>query len=183
MDRAATAGFVNAIARNRGQQRFVWSAAAGPRQLTEIVAQVARVLDRRQAVRDGRATDGLDRPAETGRRPFRCLRYPERTAGRLGPGLSHSKRAVSLRGSGPAGRNAGAASGGPLGVVDQRAERDSPAGQQTNLLVFVLSGFASLIYEVAWARQLVLGFGTTAEPISAILAGDWCCCGRHAPSA
>jgi len=68
-------------------------------------------------------------------------------------------------------------------VVDQRAERDSPAGQQTNLLVFVLSGFASLIYEVAWARQVVLGFGTTAEPISAILEGDWCCCGRHAPSA
>ena len=68
MDRAATAEFV----RCRSPATVVSSALSDhtptePRQLTEIVAQVARVLDRRQAVRDGRATDGLDRPA--GNRP------------------------------------------------------------------------------------------------------------------
>jgi spermidine synthase len=39
------------------------------------------------------------------------------------------------------------------------------------LLLFVLSGAASLIYEVVWARQLVLVFGNTSQAVSAILTG------------
>ncbi|MGZ6265698.1 MAG: fused MFS/spermidine synthase [Candidatus Limnocylindrales bacterium] len=39
------------------------------------------------------------------------------------------------------------------------------------LLVFMLSGFAGLVYEVVWARQLVLVFGNTTQAISAILTG------------
>jgi spermidine synthase len=38
-------------------------------------------------------------------------------------------------------------------------------------LIFVLSGFAGLIFEVVWARQLVLVFGNTTQAISAILTG------------
>src|SRR4051812_50169581 len=38
-------------------------------------------------------------------------------------------------------------------------------------LIFVLSGAAGLIYEVVWARQLVLVFGNTTQAISAILTG------------
>lgn len=39
------------------------------------------------------------------------------------------------------------------------------------LLMFVLSGAAGLVYEVVWARQLVLVFGNTTQAISAILTG------------
>ena len=39
------------------------------------------------------------------------------------------------------------------------------------LFLFVLSGAAGLIYEVVWARQLVLVFGNTSQAISAILTG------------
>ena len=39
------------------------------------------------------------------------------------------------------------------------------------LAIFVLSGAAGLIYEVVWARQLVLVFGNTTQAISAILTG------------
>lgn len=38
-------------------------------------------------------------------------------------------------------------------------------------LLFVLSGAAGLIYEVIWARQLVLVFGNTSQAVSAILTG------------
>ena len=38
-------------------------------------------------------------------------------------------------------------------------------------LVFILSGAAGLIYEVVWARQLVLVFGNTTQAVSAILTG------------
>lgn len=37
--------------------------------------------------------------------------------------------------------------------------------------LFVLSGAAGLIYEVVWARQLVLVFGNTTQAVSAILTG------------
>jgi spermidine synthase len=37
--------------------------------------------------------------------------------------------------------------------------------------IFVLSGAAGLIYEVVWARQLVLVFGNTTQAVSAILTG------------
>jgi spermidine synthase len=37
--------------------------------------------------------------------------------------------------------------------------------------IFILSGAAGLIYEVVWARQLVLVFGNTTQAISAILTG------------
>jgi spermidine synthase len=39
------------------------------------------------------------------------------------------------------------------------------------LALFVLSGAAGLIYEVVWARQLVLVFGNTTQAVSAILTG------------
>src|SRR3954469_22811431 len=39
------------------------------------------------------------------------------------------------------------------------------------LAIFVLSGAAGLVYEVVWARQLVLVFGNTTQAISAILTG------------
>jgi predicted membrane-bound spermidine synthase len=39
------------------------------------------------------------------------------------------------------------------------------------LLIFVLSGAAGLVYEVVWARQLVLVFGNTTQAVSAILTG------------
>lgn len=37
--------------------------------------------------------------------------------------------------------------------------------------IFILSGAAGLIFEVVWARQLVLVFGNTTQAISAILTG------------
>jgi spermidine synthase len=39
------------------------------------------------------------------------------------------------------------------------------------LLLFVLSGAAGLIYEVVWARQLVLVFGNTSQATATILTG------------
>ena len=39
------------------------------------------------------------------------------------------------------------------------------------LAIFILSGAAGLIYEVVWARQLVLVFGNTSQAVSAILTG------------
>ncbi len=39
------------------------------------------------------------------------------------------------------------------------------------LFLFVLSGAAGLVYEVVWARQLVLVFGNTSQAVSAILTG------------
>lgn len=47
----------------------------------------------------------------------------------------------------------------------------SAAAKRIILLIFVLSGFAGLVYEVVWARQLVLVFGNTTQAISAILTG------------
>lgn len=47
----------------------------------------------------------------------------------------------------------------------------APAGRRIVLLIFLLSGFAGLVYEVVWARQLVLVFGNTTQAISAILTG------------
>ncbi len=37
--------------------------------------------------------------------------------------------------------------------------------------IFLLSGAAGLIYEIAWSRQLVLVFGNTTQAVSAILTG------------
>src|SRR6476469_9710513 len=39
------------------------------------------------------------------------------------------------------------------------------------LAIFVLSGAAGLVYDVVWARQLVLVFGNTTQAVSAILTG------------
>src|SRR5687767_7528534 len=39
------------------------------------------------------------------------------------------------------------------------------------LALFILSGAAGLVYEVVWARQLVLVFGNTTQAVSAILTG------------
>ena len=43
--------------------------------------------------------------------------------------------------------------------------------QRIILDLFILSGAAGLIYEVVWARQLVLVFGNTTQAVSAILTG------------
>jgi spermidine synthase len=61
------------------------------------------------------------------------------------------------------------------------ADRQAPSRVRGNLsghrsqnlvyLVFVLSGAAGLIYEIVWARQLVLVFGNTTQAVSAILTG------------
>lgn len=53
----------------------------------------------------------------------------------------------------------------------QSSQRVPIPYKQTVLLVFMLSGFAGLVYEVVWARQLVLVFGNTTQAISAILTG------------
>jgi spermidine synthase len=39
------------------------------------------------------------------------------------------------------------------------------------LAIFILSGAAGLVYEVVWARQLVLVFGNTTQAVSTILTG------------
>ena len=49
--------------------------------------------------------------------------------------------------------------------------RDRPVPLPALLLLFVLSGAAGLIYEVVWARQLVLVFGNTSQAVSTILTG------------
>jgi spermidine synthase len=48
-----------------------------------------------------------------------------------------------------------------------------PAARGSSLIlaIFVLSGAAGLVYEVVWARQLVLVFGNTTQAVSAILTG------------
>ena len=56
-------------------------------------------------------------------------------------------------------------------MAKKRAGSNSPAGKQAILLIFLLSGFAGLVYEVVWARQLVLVFGNTTQAVSAILTG------------
>jgi spermidine synthase len=49
---------------------------------------------------------------------------------------------------------------------------DGTFGPSTAVLaMFFLSGAAGLIYEVVWARQLVLVFGNTTQAVSAILTG------------
>ncbi|MEO8228254.1 MAG: fused MFS/spermidine synthase [Chloroflexota bacterium] len=49
---------------------------------------------------------------------------------------------------------------------------DGPAISRRVILdIFILSGAAGLIYEVVWARQLVLVFGNTTQAVSAILTG------------
>ncbi len=48
---------------------------------------------------------------------------------------------------------------------------DEGAALAPLLLLFVLSGAAGLIYEVVWARQLVLVFGNTSQAVSTILTG------------
>ncbi len=49
---------------------------------------------------------------------------------------------------------------------------ETPAvSRRVVLLIFVLSGAAGLIYEVVWARELVLVFGNTTQAVSAILTG------------
>jgi spermidine synthase len=53
----------------------------------------------------------------------------------------------------------------PTGVANPASAR------RIILLIFILSGFAGLVYEVVWARQLVLVFGNTTQAISAILTG------------
>jgi spermidine synthase len=51
-------------------------------------------------------------------------------------------------------------------VPDQRT-----VSRRVILDLFILSGAAGLIYEVVWARQLVLVFGNTTQAVSAILTG------------
>lgn len=52
------------------------------------------------------------------------------------------------------------------------SRRDAPTTPiKPLLLLFVLSGAAGLIYEVVWARQLVLVFGNTSQAVSTILTG------------
>ena len=55
---------------------------------------------------------------------------------------------------------------------EKRARAALPQASRTVvLLIFLLSGIAGLIYEVVWARELVLVFGNTTQAISAILTG------------
>ena len=70
--------------------------------------------------------------------------------------------------------------GGPI-VIElvrpriERLEHVDPRtidrGRGAILAIFLLSGAAGLVYEVVWARQLVLVFGNTTQAISAILTG------------
>src|SRR5205809_1171965 len=46
-----------------------------------------------------------------------------------------------------------------------------PTSSRLVLAIFVRSGAAGLIYEVVWARQLVLVFGNTSQAVSTILTG------------
>jgi spermidine synthase len=48
---------------------------------------------------------------------------------------------------------------------------ERPVSLNAVLRIFILSGAAGLIYEVVWARQLVLVFGNTTQAVSAILTG------------
>ena len=60
--------------------------------------------------------------------------------------------------------------GGAQGA-DSRAVVDSRHARWPVVVVFVLSGAAALVYEVVWARQLVLVFGNTTQAVSVILTG------------
>ena len=70
--------------------------------------------------------------------------------------------------------------GGPILVelvrprLEQLGRVEAPTidrGRGAILAIFLLSGAAGLVYEVVWARQLVLVFGNTTQAISAILTG------------
>ena len=55
---------------------------------------------------------------------------------------------------------------------EKRARAALPSvSRNVVLVIFLLSGIAGLIYEVVWARELVLVFGNTTQAISAILTG------------
>lgn len=56
-------------------------------------------------------------------------------------------------------------------VENSKREAYTATGRRIVLLIFLLSGFAGLVYEIVWARQLVLVFGNTTQAISAILTG------------
>jgi spermidine synthase len=59
-----------------------------------------------------------------------------------------------------------------LGLWNDHAMTNTRTTAVRGLLVlFVLSGAAGLIYEVVWARQLVLVFGNTSQAVSTILTG------------
>jgi spermidine synthase len=53
----------------------------------------------------------------------------------------------------------------------RRAIREADPTRTAIFGIFVLSGAAGLMYEVVWARQLVLVFGNTTQAVSAILTG------------
>jgi spermidine synthase len=48
---------------------------------------------------------------------------------------------------------------------------NNPTQRNVAQAIFVLSGAAGLIYEVVWARQLVLVFGNTTQAVATILTG------------
>ncbi|HET9522034.1 MAG TPA: fused MFS/spermidine synthase, partial [Candidatus Limnocylindrales bacterium] len=52
-----------------------------------------------------------------------------------------------------------------------RAARETNPTRAAIYAIFILSGAAGLMYEVVWARQLVLVFGNTTQAVSAILTG------------
>jgi spermidine synthase len=58
-----------------------------------------------------------------------------------------------------------------LGRLQLSDPRTIDRGRGAILAIFLLSGAAGLVYEVVWARQLVLVFGNTTQAISAILTG------------
>ena len=49
--------------------------------------------------------------------------------------------------------------------------KESRNDRNVVLAIFILSGAAGLIYEVVWARQLVLVFGNTTQAVATILTG------------
>ncbi len=70
------------------------------------------------------------------------------------------------------GRNSRHDAGRSGGGLDQHAPRSHCVSRRWPILaIFILSGAAGLIYEVVWARQLVLVFGNTTQAVSAILTG------------
>jgi spermidine synthase len=54
---------------------------------------------------------------------------------------------------------------------DGAAAANSSRLRMAVVAIFILSGAAGLIYEIVWARQLVLVFGNTTQAVSAILTG------------
>jgi spermidine synthase len=66
-----------------------------------------------------------------------------------------------LRGDGETDRSAGSRAAKGAGRMSRRAI----------LAIFILSGAAGLVYEVVWARELVLVFGNTTQAVSTILTG------------